>query len=240
MENILDSELITAIKEGNLTVIKELINEINSDNITYYCETAIINNQSRILEYIFPENIEEILDKLANLISLAIYHNNFEITTFLIEKGHYQDYNKDDVDLYPGVNNYSLDILQYCNDYEVGYFSPTLMDTAASLEDSLIFIWFHDNGFECTSAAMNLAAECGNLNIIKFIHKFRNEGCTTDAMNNAVTNGHFKVVKWLYKNRKQDCDILAALELAKRCDSQEIMQYLGTIKIKINTCISLY
>jgi ankyrin repeat protein len=47
---------------------------------------------------------------------------------------------------------------------------------------------------------MNLAAEKGHLEVIKWLHENRDEGCTSDAMDWAAKNGHQEVVKYLREN----------------------------------------
>ncbi|KAL2911451.1 hypothetical protein HK105_209063 [Polyrhizophydium stewartii] len=52
---------------------------------------------------------------------------------------------------------------------------------------------------------MNLAAESGNLDLVKWIHTNRPEGCTELAMDGAATNGHLAVIRWLADNRTEGC-----------------------------------
>lgn len=80
------------------------------------------------------------------------------------------------------------------------------MDIAANLGNLEMVKWFHVNHIECCSCtAMNCAAGRGYLDVVKFLHNNRTEGCTTDAMDWAAKNGHLDVVQWLHKNRKEGC-----------------------------------
>jgi hypothetical protein len=72
-----------------------------------------------------------------------------------------------------------------------------------------------------TSDAMNLAAENGHLEVVKWLHENvcpvtnceDNEiGQTTRveyAMDWAASNGHLEVIKWLHYNRTKECTVFA-------------------------------
>jgi len=80
------------------------------------------------------------------------------------------------------------------------------MNLAAENGNLKLIKWLHNNRTEgCTKYAMNVAAAKGYLKIIKWLHKNRTEGCTTDAMDQAACYGHLKVVKWLHYNRNEGC-----------------------------------
>jgi hypothetical protein len=61
----------------------------------------------------------------------------------------------------------------------------------------------------CTSDAMDYAAREGHLDIIKWLHFNRTEGCTKRAMNYAAREGHLDIVKWLHINRNEGCSTYA-------------------------------
>ncbi|EGZ19424.1 hypothetical protein PHYSODRAFT_558163 [Phytophthora sojae] len=56
----------------------------------------------------------------------------------------------------------------------------------------------------CTSAAMDIAAANGHLDVVKWLHAYRSEGCTAAAMDKAA-GGHLKVVQWLHSHRSEGC-----------------------------------
>ena len=49
-------------------------------------------------------------------------------------------------------------------------------------------------GAECSTEAMNDAADNASLETVIWLHENRDEGCTTKAMVNAALNGHLEVV----------------------------------------------
>ena len=79
------------------------------------------------------------------------------------------------------------------------------MNLAAENGNLKLIKWLHNNRTEgCTKYAMNVAAAKGYLKIIKWLHKNRTEGCTRDAITNAVEYNHIETVKWLKKILKFD------------------------------------
>ena len=84
--------------------------------------------------------------------------------------------------------------------------------------DEKILKWFKD--------MMNLAAENGHLEVVKWLSENRKEGCTTDAMDRAARNGYFEVVKWLSKNRKEGCTS-NAIDWAAEKGHLEVVKWLS-------------
>lgn len=72
---------------------------------------------------------------------------------------------------------------------------------------------------------MDLAAENGRLDIVKWLHEHRIEGCTTKAMDNAAGNGHLEVVKWLHGYRTEGCSAWA-FSYAIRGDHRNTIEFL--------------
>ncbi|KAG2810492.1 hypothetical protein PC116_g16662 [Phytophthora cactorum] len=60
------------------------------------------------------------------------------------------------------------------------------------------------NGIECSSSAMNEAAN-NHLDVVQWLHSNRTEGCTSDAMDLAAANGHLEMVQWLHAHRSESC-----------------------------------
>ncbi|OWZ19407.1 hypothetical protein PHMEG_0006347, partial [Phytophthora megakarya] len=52
---------------------------------------------------------------------------------------------------------------------------------------------------------MNIAAENGHFDVLKWLHANRPEGCTTFAMNIAASKGNLAMVQWLHENRNDKC-----------------------------------
>eukprot|EP00644_Phytophthora_capsici_P006565 jgi/Phyca11/535447/estExt2_fgenesh1_pg.C_PHYCAscaffold_360034 len=84
------------------------------------------------------------------------------------------------------------------------------MDGAARSNYLDVVKFLHRNREEgCTERAMDGAAAAGHLTMLKWLHEHRNEGCTVAAMDEAATNGHFEIVKWLHDNRIEGCTVRA-------------------------------
>uniref|UniRef100_K3WL15 Uncharacterized protein n=1 Tax=Globisporangium ultimum (strain ATCC 200006 / CBS 805.95 / DAOM BR144) TaxID=431595 RepID=K3WL15_GLOUD len=77
----------------------------------------------------------------------------------------------------------------------------------------------------CTSAAMNLAADVGKLDIVQWLHTHRPEGCTRNAMDIAASNGYLHAVKWLHANHKEGCTEYA-MDLVAMHGHFEVIKWL--------------
>ena len=85
-------------------------------------------------------------------------------------------------------------------------FTENAMDLASQYGNLDVVKWLHKNREEgCTTNAMDCAADKGHLDVVKWLHENRKEGCSIWAMNWAARNGHLDVVKWLHKNREEGC-----------------------------------
>lgn len=69
---------------------------------------------------------------------------------------------------------------------------------------------------QCTTDAMDCAAQMGHLDVVRYLHENRTEGCTIQAMDLAAENGHLDVVKWLHENRSEGCTTWAIDHAAQR------------------------
>ena len=86
-------------------------------------------------------------------------------------------------------------------------------------------------GASCSTAAINLAAGDGHLDIVKWLHENRSEGCTSYAINFAARNGHDEIVKYLIENGiESDMNVFHhSLEFAKAAGRTEIASYLESV-----------
>lgn len=50
----------------------------------------------------------------------------------------------------------------------------------------------HSKGIECSTAAMDNAAQSNRLDIVQWLHQNRSEGCTTAAMDVAAGHGYLE------------------------------------------------
>ncbi|RLN72003.1 hypothetical protein BBJ28_00007407 [Nothophytophthora sp. Chile5] len=84
------------------------------------------------------------------------------------------------------------------------------MDSAARGNHLDVVRFLHRHREEgCTVAAMDGAAGAGHLDMVQYLHTHRQEGCTFAAMDSAAANGHLEVVKWLHENRSEGCSVRA-------------------------------
>lgn len=111
--------------------------------------------------------------------------------------------------------------------HQQGYQCTTVaMDWAAQTGHLDIVKWLHENREEgCTSKAMDYAAEYGHLDVVQFLHEHRSEGCTTYAMDKAAQNGHLEVLEFLREHRTEGCT-LNALDLAVQNRHSNVIVWL--------------
>lgn len=105
-------------------------------------------------------------------------------------------------------------------------FSKTAIDNACLFGHFDVVKWLHKNRQEgCTRAAMDLACIDGHFKILKWLHKHRKEGITAHAMNFASAGGNFEIVKWLHQNYEICCTDVAMI-MAASSGHQDIVEFL--------------
>ncbi|OQS01236.1 ankyrin repeat-containing protein [Achlya hypogyna] len=77
-----------------------------------------------------------------------------------------------------------------------------LSSTVATLLRSVFLSWSWPTDslwyiHKASTAAMDLAAANGHLDVVKYLHAHRNEGCTAKAFEQAISHGHDNIVKFL-------------------------------------------
>jgi len=100
------------------------------------------------------------------------------------------------------------------------------MNVAADHGQLEVLKWLHDQGYNSISEyAMDSAANNGHLNVVQFLHENRTEGCTTAAIDTAAMNGHFDVIQFLTENRNEGCTT-DAIDYAVEIGRIDIVKYL--------------
>ncbi|KAF1332576.1 hypothetical protein FI667_g3647, partial [Globisporangium splendens] len=121
-----------------------------------------------------------------------------------------------------------LDILDWLHTAfpgECSLVDPTRCDQQVALGKIDHARWLHDHGYEFTKAAMDRAAERGDLETVDFLHEHRNEGCTSAAFSSAARNGHLDLVKYLHVNYSSMCTT-EAMDSAAAGGYLEIVRFL--------------
>eukprot|EP00842_Homolaphlyctis_polyrhiza_P004009 jgi/Hompol1/4609/HPOL_000574-RA len=100
-----------------------------------------------------------------------------------------------------------MDILQFATDHNIGaQLSTRAMNVAAQTGRIDIVRWLHENTTAgCTTEAMDRAASKGHLDVVMFLHTHRTEGCTYKAIDSAAREGHIDIVRFLHQNRTEGC-----------------------------------
>ena len=85
-------------------------------------------------------------------------------------------------------------------------------------------IYSNTKVFNGCNESINLAAESGNLEIIKYLTRM-NVSCTSEAKDNASRSGHLEVLTWLYENRMEGCSLFAITQAASH-GRYEVVRFL--------------
>jgi hypothetical protein len=93
-----------------------------------------------------------------------------------------------------------------------------------------ILKFLHEIGYKCDYAAMDSAAEFGYMDIVQWLHENRAEGCSNYGIYGAALNGYPEIAKWLYLNRPE-CNIDEAIQIAIDDNEHEIVKLLQDIKM---------
>lgn len=102
--------------------------------------------------------------------------------------------------------------------------TPDAMETAAFRGHLDVLRWLHEFRNEnCTEFGVNLAAQRGHLDVIQWLDKNNPECFTSAVMDDAAGWGHLEVVKWLHHNRSEGCT-------TKAVDAAAGRGYLDVIK----------
>lgn len=101
-----------------------------------------------------------------------------------------------------------------------------ICDVAAEYGQLEILKFLHENELGgCTTEAMDYAAAGGHVEIVKFLHENRQEGCTTEAMDGAAQYGFLDVIKFLHENRKEGCTT-SAMDFAIQNGHVDVFKFL--------------
>lgn len=100
------------------------------------------------------------------------------------------------------------------------------MDLAAEFGHLEVVKWLHEHRSEgCSTNAMDLAASNGHLEVVRFLHDHRDEGCSSDAADLAAMGGRLEVVRFLHDHREEGCTTLA-MDLAAANGHLEVVRWL--------------
>ncbi|ETP30458.1 hypothetical protein F442_20558, partial [Phytophthora nicotianae P10297] len=100
------------------------------------------------------------------------------------------------------------------------------MDCAAESGDLEMVKWLHKNTRKtCSTPAMDRAASSGHLDVVQYLHENRSEGCSTSAMDDAARNGNLQIVQWLSENRTEGCTT-HAMDYAAAGGHIEVVKWL--------------
>ncbi|KDO28578.1 hypothetical protein SPRG_06434 [Saprolegnia parasitica CBS 223.65] len=102
-----------------------------------------------------------------------------------------------------------------------------VLDDVASRDFLPLVRSLHERGLECSTAAMDLAAANGHLDVVMFLHVQRTEGCTVEALDGAIRSGHLDVVRFLLEHRTEGASP-NILDEAAANGHVDVVQYLHT------------
>ena len=108
---------------------------------------------------------------------------------------------KDWTDFFKAIELGYLDVLKWHHENRNLHITSEMMDMAAKCGNLDIVMWMSNVSTENFRNAMDLAAENGHLNILSWLHENRPEVvCTFNAMDKAAEKGYLHILMWLYDN----------------------------------------
>lgn len=69
---------------------------------------------------------------------------------------------------------------------------PMMVEVSRNGLLEMVKFLHNHHGHQCTSSAMDYAAENGHLDVVQWLHENRSQDCTAYAMNRAASNGHLE------------------------------------------------
>lgn len=98
--------------------------------------------------------------------------------------------------------------------------AKTGIDTKGYIEKS----WRYGH---CTGEALNLAAEHGHFEVVKWLYDIRTDTCSggCSAMSKAVENGHLSIAQWFHSVKREVCSADAIIKAAKN-GHLEVLEWL--------------
>lgn len=96
-----------------------------------------------------------------------------------------------------------LDTLEYlfmaCPEADEG----EAIEAAATHGDLQLIRRLSEHGAKSTPDAMETAAFRGHLDVLRWLHEFKDENCTEFGVNLAAQHGHLDVIQWLHENNSR-------------------------------------
>lgn len=183
-----------AARQGNLYLLKWLVNEKGEELTSQTANYSAENGHIHVLEWLKTKDI--ICTDITFNIAIEKGHTD---TVYWIDDNFSRilTYNKS-IEL--ACKHGNLEIVKWLHNKKVEATSRA-MDLAAGNGHLDIVKFLHINTkVPCTSKAVEAAAKNGDLKMIKWLYKNRKETISKDDLYYAAYHGHKDVVKWLHYN----------------------------------------
>lgn len=174
-------------------------------NLTQSVDSAASAGQMEVLHWM-KENYVRGFSHSA--MQSALKENRLEVIKFLRENKLATLYARVD-SLQHAIRSSRLDILRYfeahCANVQAEWPNISIDDAISEAKQQTLEVveFLHERGAKCTKKAMDAAARAGCLDIVTFLHTYRDEGCSSKALDEAACNGHLEVVRYLYEAGKR-------------------------------------
>ncbi|KAL7750877.1 hypothetical protein RI367_003837 [Sorochytrium milnesiophthora] len=124
------------------------------------------------------------------------------------------------------VRSGNLEMVRWINEHIKLGDKDDAMNIAAEHGHLEVLKYLHADGtWLCTTRAMDMAAFRGHLQVVEWLHHNRTEGCTVEAMDSAAGRGDIEMVRFLHEHRSEGCTTSAA-DLAAAGGHIHVLRFL--------------
>ncbi|EFA76191.1 hypothetical protein PPL_10408 [Heterostelium album PN500] len=228
-------------------IADHLINDYSKGMSLYYklyFTRSPLSNDIDMMIYLSGKEISgsrSYLENICKVFDSAARVGRVDMIEWLAE--HIPQYRKGNNMYYHAVFGNHIHVLEYLkrrnNDLpQEGPYSKKLIDVAAERGNLQVLKWLDENKIgRASHDAIDNACAKGYLNIVEWLFENRTEGYTKRSMIDASTNGHLQIVKWIHFNGGNGYELSATI---KAIDNAAKNDHLEMLKFLVDENIIRY
>ncbi|EFA75853.1 hypothetical protein PPL_10424 [Heterostelium album PN500] len=238
------SEVVTQPRvmagNGYLEMLKVWFKKNDINNITEFDFYRILGNAIKTSH----PNSFEVVDSMAEKGRSSRQANSWDVFDFAARVGridmiewlaeHRPQDREGNTMYYHAVFGNHIHVLEYLKKEKKDIIEKDnvkLINVAAERGNLTIIKWLHENKVgRASHRAMDDACRKGYLNIVEYLHVNRTEGCSAiEAMEDASYNGHLEIVKWIHFNCSSEYVSYLVMDYAATKGHLLIVEWLHSV-----------